>query len=210
MIYAVSLAGDRVLLRGVRGRSPHWGGGERAGPSPDPGFCREGSLADLFRLETLVADTPVAAPRPGGGTPPAEGPEVTGFRVLTMTMGSTAATIDGREVTLAVAPRLVGGRTAVPLRWLGEAIGARLQYDPAERRITYTLGELTVVLWVGKEEALVNGQPSTVSPAPFVDPEAGTTLVPLRFVAAALGGDIQFDATTGRITVRFKVKQIKP
>jgi LysM repeat protein len=54
---------------------------------------------------------------------------------VTVTIGSTVATLDGSAVTLAGPPTLSGNRTLVPLRFLGEAFDLVLEYQAGVIRI---------------------------------------------------------------------------
>lgn len=64
---------------------------------------------------------------------------VTGTRGATtvrLTIGSTTAYVSGQAVTLDVPGKIVDGRTLVPLRFVGEGLGADVVYDGATGRIT--------------------------------------------------------------------------
>jgi hypothetical protein len=56
-------------------------------------------------------------------------------RSLTLTVGSTKAVVNGTETTLDVAPCLKSGLTFVPLRLVGEALGAQVVWEDAARTI---------------------------------------------------------------------------
>ncbi len=56
-----------------------------------------------------------------------------GSKNIALTIGSTTATVDGKSVALDVAPSIVDDRTLVPLRFVGEALGASVTYDGASR-----------------------------------------------------------------------------
>ena len=43
--------------------------------------------------------------------------------------------VDGREILPDVAPRLIDGRVMVPLRWVAEALGARVEWDETTRTV---------------------------------------------------------------------------
>lgn len=59
-----------------------------------------------------------------------------------VTIDSTDAVVRGRDedknVTLAVAPKIINGRTMVPLRFVSESIGLEVDWDGAEQVITIT------------------------------------------------------------------------
>ncbi|HVB09505.1 MAG TPA: stalk domain-containing protein, partial [Bacillota bacterium] len=140
------------------------------------------------------AEVSVSVPAPAA--PPASGQSV-----VTMTVGSTQATVNGKAVPLDVPPMIVGGRTLVPLRFLGDAIGAQVGWNGQSRQVTFTTSAHTVTLTIDQATATVDGQSVTLDVPPTI--VGGRTLVPLRFVAEKLGGSVGFDAATMGITVSF-------
>ena len=56
--------------------------------------------------------------------------------LMIMTIGSSRATVNGKTVTLDVAPAIVAGRTFVPLRFVAEAFGADVAWNAATRTAT--------------------------------------------------------------------------
>jgi len=61
-----------------------------------------------------------------------------GSSQIQLTIGSRTAFVNGRQVMLDVPPMVVGGRTLVPLRFVSEAMGARVDWDPASRAVFIT------------------------------------------------------------------------
>ena len=63
---------------------------------------------------------------------------VTGTRsgtTVTLTIGSTAAYVNGEEVTLDVPAMLIGDRTMVPIRFVSESLGAKVDWEAASRTV---------------------------------------------------------------------------
>lgn len=58
-----------------------------------------------------------------------------GEKEIKMTIGSTAATVNGNPVTLDVPAKVVDGRTVIPLRFVGESLDADVGYDGASEII---------------------------------------------------------------------------
>ncbi len=58
-----------------------------------------------------------------------------GNDVMQLTVGQTAATNRGNNITLDAAPLLVDGRVLVPLRFLGEGLGYSVSWDGASRAV---------------------------------------------------------------------------
>ncbi len=59
---------------------------------------------------------------------------------IQLTIGSRIAFVNGRQVALDVPPMVVGGRTLVPLRFVSEAMGASVDWDPAARAVFVSSG----------------------------------------------------------------------
>lgn len=58
-----------------------------------------------------------------------------GSTQVQLTIGSTQAFVNGRAVLLDVPAMIVRGRTLVPLRFVSEAMGARVDWDPSSRTV---------------------------------------------------------------------------
>ena len=61
-----------------------------------------------------------------------------GSRTVALTIGSKTAVVDGKPVTLDVAPMVVGGRTFLPLRAVAENLGLDLAWEPVSQTISLT------------------------------------------------------------------------
>lgn len=97
-------------------------------------------------------------------------------------------------------PTEVKGSVLVPLRGVFQALGASVNYNPVTRVITAEKGSANVTLPLGSTTATVNGQTQTLSqPAQSV---GGTTLVPLRFIAQALGASVQWVAAANTVEIK--------
>lgn len=58
-----------------------------------------------------------------------------GDKIVTLTIGSANAYVDQRPVLLDVPGKIVNGRTMVPLRFVSESFGAKVQYDDISHTI---------------------------------------------------------------------------
>lgn len=61
---------------------------------------------------------------------------------LTLQVGSETAVLDGQKIALSVPVRLFSGRTMVPLRFISEAFGARVEWDGKQRLVNIWLADL--------------------------------------------------------------------
>lgn len=59
--------------------------------------------------------------------------------VVQMTIGSKTLLVNGATVPMDVAPVTKNGRTMVPLRWVAQAFGASVDWDPVYQKVTVSL-----------------------------------------------------------------------
>jgi hypothetical protein len=108
--------------------------------------------------------------------------------------------VDSKPVEFKTAqPQVVTGTTMVPLRGIFEAIGAYVEYDEVNHRISAHRNNESVDLLLGSRIAKKNGAEIMMEVKPQVI--AGTTMVPLRFIAEALGAKVEFDKANNQILV---------
>ncbi len=122
-------------------------------------------------------------------------------KLIILFIGRKTAEINGIPVTLDVPPRIMSGRTMVPFRFIGEAMGAEVAWEAPEQKITLTLFGKQIVLRIGSTTAMVNGNPVVLDAPPTII--GGRTLVPIRFVSESLGAKVDWEGTQQRITITF-------
>ena len=106
-------------------------------------------------------------------------------------------TVNGTAVAFDQPPVERVGRVYVPLRGVFEQLGASVVYDGG--KIAATRGATTVALQIGSNSAIVNGAPVALDSPPFLI--GARTLVPLRFVAQALGASVNYDGSTRTVAI---------
>lgn len=115
-----------------------------------------------------------------------------------LTINSTEAKINGEKTALESSPIIADGRTLVPLRFVSEAFGANVDYD--EGSVTVRTEGCTVSMTIGSVQYTVNGDPRTMETAPVLI--NGVTLVPVRFIAEALGMTVQWNGDIQKVTIK--------
>jgi hypothetical protein len=120
--------------------------------------------------------------------------------MITLKIGQSYMDVDGKRVTLDSAPFISSeGRTYVPLRALGEAIGATFVWDNATKKVTYTREGRQINLWVGKTAISVNGVPKETDAAPQI--LNGRTMVPLRVISENFGFYVKWNNSLKQATL---------
>ena len=129
---------------------------------------------------------------------PSDGHERPVNNALLVFSGS-AVYLDGQRLILDTLPQMVQGRVLVPLRAIFEAFNATVAYDVSSRAIRAVNGPQVIELVVGAGTAKVNGIAGNLDvPAQIL---GGRTLVPLRFVAEALGARVNWDAAAQKVEI---------
>ncbi len=90
-------------------------------------------------------------------------------------------------------------RTIVPIRAIAEALGADVEWDPVNKKASFSKGNNRVVFTIGQLTALVNGQSQTMDTIPVI--KDGRTMIPLRYVSEYLGATVNWDNATKTVSI---------
>jgi titin len=116
-------------------------------------------------------------------------------------------TINGIAMTMDVAPVILESRTLGPVRYIAEALGADVAWDPVAHKVTLTRGSEVIELWIGKNTARVGGAYVLIDPEnPDVKPvilPPGRTMLPFRFIAEQLGASVGWDPVKREVTITY-------
>ncbi|MGI5838489.1 MAG: immunoglobulin-like domain-containing protein [bacterium] len=121
--------------------------------------------------------------------------------VITLTVGSTAATVDGEPYPLDAVPYInpAAGRTLVPVRFISETFGAYVEWIEETRQVVIEEGGREIILTIDAMTVTVDGAAVEIDCAPEL--QSGRSYVPLRFVSEVLGAEVEYDNQTHGITV---------
>ncbi|MDE6357032.1 MAG: copper amine oxidase N-terminal domain-containing protein [Eubacteriales bacterium] len=133
---------------------------------------------------------------------------------MKVTIGSTTAMIDGKEVTMDVAPYIqANGNTMVPLRFVAVALAGgdassveaaqnsdKISWDPVTKTVTIFYGAGTnqkvIQFKIGSTTMKVDGNEIPMENGAKAEIKDGRTFVPFRSLGQALGVPVSWDATT--------------
>jgi transglutaminase-like putative cysteine protease len=121
---------------------------------------------------------------------------------IIFTVGSLKAMVDGQPYTLDAAPYIKAkvNRVLVPIRLISAEMGIKVDWRGSSAQVFLRDTEKEIVLSIGSGEVLVNGERQTLDCPPEVVPP-GRTFVPLRFVIDTLGARVDYEDSTGKITI---------
>ncbi|MCE5222916.1 copper amine oxidase N-terminal domain-containing protein [bacterium] len=122
--------------------------------------------------------------------------------VIVLTIGFQFAYINDQPMKLDAPPYIKQGSTMVPLRFISEAMKAEVKWENIGKgRILISMKEIAIQLDIGSTTALVNGKAVYLTAAPEI--VQSRTFVPLRFVGESMGAQIEWEAASQKITLRF-------
>ena len=108
-------------------------------------------------------------------------------------------TINGALLHTDVAPRIINGRTLVPMRSIFEAMGAMVEWDGYTQTVTGTKDSKVIRLQIGNSKANINEVSVKLdTPATIIN---GRTFVPVRFIAESLGSKVNWDDKTRTVII---------
>ncbi|NCO28029.1 MAG: hypothetical protein COS15_04620 [Caldiserica bacterium CG02_land_8_20_14_3_00_36_38] len=125
---------------------------------------------------------------------------------IQMTIGSTKAYVNSKEVILDQPPIIENSRTLVPFRFIGEAIGAQVSWDASKKAVGYVFGDMNITLTIGSTTAIVNGVKNKLDVAPKI--LSGRTVVPVRFISETIGAKVDWNGKTRMVTITSSGKPV--
>lgn len=109
--------------------------------------------------------------------------------------------------TMEVTPVINRSRTMLPIAYLAEPLGAQITYDEESQKVTVSLNNRTIELWIGSASARVNDTAVSIDPSdPAVTPivvPPGRTMLPLSFIALNLGCKVDWDPSTRNVQITY-------
>lgn len=116
---------------------------------------------------------------------------------LAVPASSLTVSVDGEKLPSEPAPIMRNGRVLVPMRAVFQALDARVDYKNSV--VKATRGSKVITLRPNSTVATVDGEKVSLdSPAIL---RAGTTYVPLRFVAQSLGESVAWHSATKSVAI---------
>ncbi|MFZ5647344.1 MAG: copper amine oxidase N-terminal domain-containing protein [Bacillota bacterium] len=125
---------------------------------------------------------------------------ITGGKLITLVIDSITAYIDGKVFFLDVPPTILDGRTMIPVRFLAESLGARVEWDNDSREISIYLNDKNIKMTVNSKIATVNDKRVTLETVPVI--LFGRTMVPIRFIAENFGCEVIWDNKARSVIIK--------
>ena len=117
-------------------------------------------------------------------------------KTIVLQLDNSKALVNGTSVPIdtndgSVTARTINDRTVVPVRFVGESVGASVDWDDASQTVTVRAGSTVIETVLGEQKIIVNGEEKAIDvPAQTVNDR---TLLPLRAFVEALGKTVYWD-----------------
>lgn len=176
-------------------------------------FDKDGSFSQTLTLQTMKNNIQVDATDQQGNR--AEGVSLTitylpkNSTLITLWIGKKEAEITKQAIMkptfLEAPPEIKNGKTMVPLRFVGEAFGAKVDWNAKSSEITIPLGKKILSLWIGIDYIFVDNEGEyeeiPLDSPPYI--KNGRTMVPIRAISEAFGAKVEWDAKEKKITILY-------
>lgn len=131
--------------------------------------------------------------------------------VLTITTdktGTKSETVSTNTATMDASPYVKKGRTYVPVRYLAYSLGVfdnDITWDGKARRVSIVKDDIDINLIIGSPIMQANKKPVRMDVSPEI--VQGRTFLPARWVAEALGAQVDWDDATKQAIIKMPIKE---
>ena len=123
-------------------------------------------------------------------------------KMIELTIGQIEACVDGNLYTMDMEPYVnsMTGRTFIPMRFVSEALGAKVDWFAETNIIVIKDGSKEITLTIGSKDVLVNNDVIVIDCAPEIYPP-GRVFVPLRFISETLDAKVSYESNSKELTI---------
>ncbi|MDR3240373.1 MAG: copper amine oxidase N-terminal domain-containing protein, partial [Clostridiales bacterium] len=121
--------------------------------------------------------------------------------------------VDGLTLSVDVAPVIVSDRVLVPFRFIGEALGASVEWDADARKVSMTLKDRFLDIVIGNTQMNIGRtglDGNAITSAYTLDAPAtimqDRTMVPIRAVSEGLGSTVEWNPNSRTVIVTSPVQ----
>ncbi len=119
-----------------------------------------------------------------------------------------ALKINDEELKCEVPPIVFSDYSVVPARDVFEKLGATVNWNAENERVTINYEKTDIILYINKTTAYKNGKAEVMPIAPKII--NGKTMIPARYVSESFGFDVNFDSKTDTISIKTKEEEKEP
>ena len=127
---------------------------------------------------------------------------------IILSIGSPYLYLNGRRKNIdneGTKPFINNGRTLLPVRAVFEAMGGNVEWNSKSKVVSLKLDGYTVFLKIDETMAWdSNGEYYDLDTSPIIS--NGRTMLPIRFVVEAFGGNVEWDNDTQSVIINYQVR----
>jgi hypothetical protein len=123
--------------------------------------------------------------------------------IIKLYIGDYTAFINDKAIKLDAPPYISQGSTMVPLRFIGEAFNAKVEWlNHGKGRIIVKLSGKTIQLDIGEKIAYIDGVKFTLNASPEI--KNARTFVPVRFISEGFGAKIDWNPALQQVMISYE------
>lgn len=109
--------------------------------------------------------------------------------------------VNGKEVKTDSPAFIKDGRTMVPVRFISEALGLKVDWDQATRTVTVDEGAKAMKLTIGSKKIVrADGKKTAIDVAAMI--KGGRTMVPIRAIGELSGAKVDWNAANREVIIQ--------
>jgi hypothetical protein len=116
--------------------------------------------------------------------------------------------MNGRPVDGDVNPAPIHGVLFVPIRFINEYLGGRVDWDNAKQQATINRNAHRIEMTIGSTRAYVDHEPRALTDAPVL--RINRTLIPLREVARLMEAQVQYNPNSNVVFITVPQGSVEP
>lgn len=120
--------------------------------------------------------------------------------VIVLTIDSVEIKVNKNTLINDVAPIIVNDRTMLPIRVIAEELGAKVDWDEAQQKVTVTKDDKKITVYIDSDTAYVNDEVVKLDSPAFI--QNSRTYLPLRFISENLGAEVDWDGDLQQVTIK--------
>lgn len=120
-------------------------------------------------------------------------------KIIKMQVGSSNYSVNGKALKLDSKPFIKNSRTLVPVRFIVEAMGGKVDWDAENRVVLISSGKDSIKLPINSNTMAVNGKEIAIDQPAIISSDR--TFVPVRFIAESLNMIVNYDEKDRQIEI---------
>lgn len=123
------------------------------------------------------------------------------FTITVMAQADIKVSVNGNNITFPDAKPFIdaNNRTLIPVRFVSEALGAKVGWNGDIRQVDITLDTTKVTIKINDKNIVVNSRIQEMDTKAIIKQDR--TFVPIRFVSEALGATVKWDGNTRTVII---------